>query len=140
MNTATKLLIGALFFSAILVLAVAIWNFFKAQRLERSQQKEDQRRQKQLLLEFWQSKAEQIIAARQQFQSFLRPDNGYFANYLLTSWKEKYASLLKHIKNKPSSGIGIDPELEKDIATIHKCFNDGEDIRRQFNQKFVAKE
>jgi hypothetical protein len=98
MTLGTELLIGTLFLSGSIILVIAVTTFLKARRLERL-------RQKQLLVDFWQSKAEEIYAALQQFRSFLRSENGYFAKNLLTSWKEKYTRLLVEIKDKPSAGL-----------------------------------
>lgn len=137
MKLATIIIIGVLFLSAIVVLAITVKNFLKARRLERLRREKEQR---QLLTEFWRSKAGEIFSALQRFQSFLRPENGYFASYLLASWKENYANLLKETRNNPIAGLGIDSDLENGIATIHKYFNAGEDIRDRFNREFVQKE
>jgi DNA helicase-4 len=94
----------------------------------------------QPLIELWHSKQEEIFAARQRFESFLRPGNGYFANYLLTSWKETFASLLEETKKIPFAGLAIDADLKNGIETIHNYFKSGENIRKAFNQKFVQKE
>jgi DNA helicase-4 len=133
MTLGTELLIGALFLSGSTILVISVTGFLKARKLERL-------RHKQLLVDFWQSKAEEIYAARQRFRSFLRSENGYFANYLLTSWKEKYTRLLAEIKDKPRAGLGMDPDLVDAIATIIQYFKDGEDLRSQFNREFIPKE
>jgi len=112
----------------------------KARRLERLRQKEEQEQQKQLLIEFWQSKTEEIFAALKGFQSFLRPENGYFANSLLTSWKENHSGLVKETINRSTAGLGIDSDLEDGIEKVHKYFNTGENIRIQFNREYVQKE
>ncbi len=115
MTLGTELLIGTLFLSGSIILIIAVTTFLKARRLERL-------RQKQLLVDFWQSKAEEIYAALQQFRSFLRSENGYFAKNLLTSWKEKYTRLLVEIKDKPSAGLDMDSDLHDAIATIAPIF------------------
>ncbi|HVU55600.1 MAG TPA: UvrD-helicase domain-containing protein, partial [Puia sp.] len=137
MKGTTKLLVVALFLSAIIILAIAVRNFLITRRREKE---EERRQQRQLLIEFWHSKAQEILTAWQRFQSFLRPENGYFANHLLSGWNEKYANLMKETGSYQTAGLDLDPDLEEGIAAFREYFKDGEDIRKQFNRDFVAKE
>ena len=137
MKAETKILIGVLFLASIVILVITVVNFLKARKLERQ---EEERQRKQLLSEFWQSKREEILAAQRQFLSFLKSENGYFANYLLASWKDKYADLMTEIGYKTADDLNIDSDLENGIATVRKYFTDGENIRSQFNQEFVQEE
>ncbi|MNU12577.1 Helicase IV [compost metagenome] len=82
-----------------------------------------------------------VKAANQDFQNLTNHINGYFSNYKLTQWKNKYNTLLRDdIISKSFKNIGLSISEEKEIEFFVGLINNDENYRKNFNDEFLKYE
>jgi DNA helicase-4 len=121
-----------------------LYRIYQEDARQKRELEAEQARQKELarldLCEFFKSKLDSIRTANTKFEKHIDLLTGYFTNYHLTVWRNQQAMLLNEIKGKSFDNIQLSDEEVKAIKTFTGYFNNADDLRNDFNKRFVVEE
>lgn len=134
-----------IFFLSIGVFVVGLIFYFwdKEVKRKKKERKDKLIREEQIrkaLYDFLQIRLNKIKEATTKFTTYLTNDNGYFNNYLLTSWKLKYSQLYEEIKDKPYEHVKLNDDEVKIIKTFITYSLNDSSLRTNFNRQFIRDE
>ncbi|MCP2028631.1 DNA helicase-4 [Flavobacterium sp. HSC-32F16] len=72
-----------------------------------------------------------------EFDSFLVYKNGYFNNKKIFSWKTIAKSLYTDLVKRNIESLGLDPIVYSEINIFKKKYQQGEKLRKAYNQLFI---
>lgn len=134
------------FLLLVLLICTGIYFYRKQQeRKIRDQELRDQlaREQEELRqrhFNLYSSKLPSIKKAQQTFAKYLDYKNGYFSNYLLTTWTKAYRDLFLSIKDTPFQEICLQDDEVTCITSFLNYFNNSDKLRNDYNLRFVQYE
>jgi DNA helicase IV len=106
-------------------------------RKERAWEQENSRK---ILYDFLNSRINEIKAVNLEYATYLKNDNGYFSNYQLTAWKEKYNPLFTEINGKTFEDIGLDDDEIATVREFVQCNERLSSVRAEYNNQFIVHE
>jgi DNA helicase-4 len=92
------------------------------------------------IFNFFKSRIEKIRKGENEFNNFLKFENGFFSNFQLQAWLRTYLPLFKEIEKVPFAKIGL-PDIDETSIINFKSYNsDSLAIRLMYNNRFVKNE
>ncbi len=110
----------------------------KKKELEDKLIREEQIRKE--IYDFLKIRLDKITEATIKFQTYLSHDNGYFNNYLFTTWKLDYSELCEEVNYKPYENVKLSSEEVSLIKNFLYYFLNSSSLKENFNKKFIPNE
>jgi DNA helicase-4 len=119
-------------FVLIGLLIVGSWLFLKYRKRKEAVRKET--------FDFYKSLINEIKSASNSFENLLNINAGFFSNYQLTLWRNKYNRLFNEIKDKQFETIHLAKDEVAAIKNFKHYFINAAQLRADTNNKYVNEE
>jgi DNA helicase IV len=112
----------------IALAGVGIWKYRKNQQI------------KLRITEFLSNKINEVENANSHFQIHTNNNAGFFSNYQLKTWKELHLGLFESLAELSSHSTNLTFQELATIQTFLGRFQNGDNIRNDFNREFIKRE
>lgn len=129
--------------TGVSIAAIVIYFVDKETKRKRKELEDKLIREEQIrkgIYDFLKIRLDKIAEASFRFQTYLSYDNGYFNNYLFTTWKLDYSELCEEIKYKPYESVRLSSEEVSLIKNFLDYFLNSSSLKENFNKKFISNE